>query len=167
MRISARFRDIRPIRSGVVTTIQSRIPLECSKLNCPPFRTLCPKKDEMSIRTSRLESNNRRYGADCRLFAVVSCNLRGSYNPGSGTGTSSRFADVSAVGTAVIVTLHAKRTRVRNSGGHLSPGTCHCLERHMQGGENNATKDAKEPRPGPSLIYLLRHADARRGGKAN
>ncbi len=62
--------------------------------------------------------------------------------------------------------LHAEGTRVGNSGGYLRPGTCHCLEWHMQRGENNAAKNAKEARPGRSLICLLRHADAWRSGKA-
>lgn len=100
------------------------------------------------------------------LFAVVSCNLGGSDNPGPGTGASSRFADVSPVGTTVIVPLHAEGTCVRHGGSHLSPGTGYCLEWHMQRGENNAAEDAKEPRPGRSLICLLRHADAWRSGKA-
>ena len=103
---------------------------------------------------------------DYQLFPIVPCNLGRSYNPGSGAGASGCFTDVSSVGTAVIMPLHAEGTRIGNSGGHLSPGTCYCLEWHMQRGENNAAKDAKEPRPGRSLICLLRHADARRSGKA-
>ena len=124
------------------------------------------KKDEMPIRASRPEKQEQEIRANYQLFAIIPCNLGGSYNPRSGAGASGCFADVSSVGTAVIVPLDAERTRVGNSRGHLSPGTCHCLERHMQRSENNAAKDAKEPRPGRSLIYLLRHADARGGSKA-
>jgi hypothetical protein len=119
----------------------------------------------MPVRASRPESRVGAKAGD-ELFAVVSRNLGGCYNPGSGTGASGGFADVSSVGTAIIVPLHAEGTSVGNSGGHLSPGTCYCLEWHMQRAENNTAKDAKEPRPGHSLICLLRHADARGSGKA-
>ena len=109
---------------------------------------------------------NRRWGANYKLFPVVFCNLGGSYDPGPSTGASGRFADVSSVGTAVIMPLHAEGTGVGNSGGHLSPGTRHCLKWHMQRRENNAAEDAKEPRSGTSLVGLLRYAHARHGGKA-
>jgi hypothetical protein len=119
----------------------------------------------MPTRTSRLKAR-RKIPEEYELLAVVSCNLGGPYNPGAGTGASGRFADVSPVGTAVIVPLHAEGTCIRNSGGHLSPGTGYCLEWDVQRGENNAAENAKEPRPGRSLICLLRHADACRSGKA-
>ena len=119
----------------------------------------------MSTRTSRLKAR-QKIREEYELLAVVSCNLGGSYNPGPGAGASGRFADVSPVGTAVIVPLHAEGTCVRNSGSHLSPCTCYCLEWDMQRGENNAAENAEEARPGCSLMCLLRHADGRRSGKA-
>src|SRR5688572_2264836 len=119
----------------------------------------------MPTRTSRLKAMQEIPG-DYQLFAVVSCNLGGSDNPRPGTRASGRFADVSPVGTAIIVLLHAEGTCIRNSGGHLSPGTGYCLEWHMQGGENNAAENAKETRPACSLICLLGPADAWRRGKA-
>ena len=166
MRISARFRDIRPISSDAVWTVQSRIALQCrNEMSTISYPLSKKRRDVDQDISSRKQQQEKP--ADYRLFAIVSCNLGGSYNPRARTGTSGRFADVSSVGTAIIVSLHAEGTSIGNSGSHLSPGTCYCLEWHMQRGENNAAKDAKEPRPGPSLICLLRHADAGRSGKAD
>ena len=70
----------------------------------------------MPTRTSRLIKQEQEIQADYELFAVVSCNLGRSYNPGPGTGASGRFADVFSVGTAVIVPFDAEGTGVRNRG---------------------------------------------------
>ena len=73
----------------------------------------------MSTRHLVFKEVKQKLRQTTELFAVVSCNLGRSYNPGPGTGATCRFADVFSVGSPVVVTFDVERRGIRDGGGRL------------------------------------------------